>query len=100
MRPVPLRAQLVVVLICVQVYAVGVGLSYWMQSRAQSRLRESFRRDLGALAELPRLRDDLRRLDDLGNQYLVTGNEAALDERADVLNDMKMTSYRLSAQLS
>lgn len=100
MRAIPLRAQLVVVLILVQLYSLGVGVSYWLQNRAHQRLEESFRRDLAALSQLPRLRDRLRRLDAVTDNYLLTGSPSWLKERQETLEEVRRLDQGLADVLA
>ena len=73
MKTPNLRTQLVLVSGLVWVYSLGVGASYWRESRAHARLEASFHQSLAVLASLPRLREELRRRDQNGDQYLLTG---------------------------
>ena len=100
MKTLPLRAQLVVVIVLVQLYSVGVGLSYWIQTRAYVSLDESSRRELAALARLPRLRDRLRRLDSTTDKYLLMGDVSWLRERLGTLREVHTLTQDLSGLLS
>ena len=85
MRKLALRTQLVLVAGLVQLDSIGVGAAYWSQSRAHARLERSFHRGLTALASLPRLRDELAKVDLAGDQYLATGQASWLDRREEAL---------------
>ncbi len=81
MKTPNLRTQLVLVTGLVWVYSLGVGASYWQQSRAHARLESSFHQGLTILSSLPRLRDQLRQVDQAGDQYLLSGQLSWLDRR-------------------
>lgn len=73
MRSPGLRTQLVLVSGLVWLYSLGVGASYWGQSVAHARLEASFHQGLTMLSVMPRLRDELRAVDQAGDQYLLSG---------------------------
>jgi len=100
MKALPLRAQLVVVIVLVQLYSVGVGFSYWIQTRAYGSLEESSRRELAALSRLPRLRDRLRQFDSTTDKYLLTGDVSWLKERQEMLREVHKLTQDLSGFLS
>lgn len=85
MRSPTLRTQLVLAAGLVQLYSLGVGASYWLQDRAHQRLEASMQEGLTVLSSLPRLRDNLRALDQAGDQYLLTGQENWLERREELL---------------
>ena len=89
MRPPNLRTQLVLASGLVWVYSLGVGASYWRQSRAHARLESSFHQGLTVLSALPRLRDELRRVDQAGDQYLLSGQPSWLDRREESLSQVR-----------
>ena len=84
-----LRTQLLLVVAFVQLYAIGVGLAYWIQTRAQERLEYAFEQDLAVLTKLPRLRDRLRELDGAPGRYLLVGGPERLKRRQSALTDMR-----------
>ena len=69
-----LRAQLLFIVAFLQLFALGVGLAYRLQIGAVDRLESSLEEDLAVLARLPRLRENLRRLDQLAKDYLTSGS--------------------------
>ncbi|MBI4422820.1 MAG: hypothetical protein HY554_03790 [Elusimicrobia bacterium] len=76
-----LRTQLLLVVAFVELYTVGMGLSYWVQAHAQERLEQAFREDLAVLTKLPQLRDELRVLDEATDRYLLEGSARWLEQR-------------------
>jgi two-component system sensor histidine kinase BaeS len=97
MKTPNLRTQLVLVSGLVWLYSLGVGASYWRESRAHARLEASFHRSLAMLSSLPRLRDELRRLDQNGDQYLLTGQPAWLARREKSLDSVRALLGELDA---
>ncbi len=92
-----LKTRLVLVAILLQLYCLGVGASFWIQSGARHRLEESLSRDLAVLGKLPRLRDQLRQLDLLTDRYLAGGSARSLDKRREVLAEVRRTLGELSS---
>jgi signal transduction histidine kinase len=80
-------------------FLAGAGWMYWLQSRAQTDLAHSFQQDLGTLVRLPRLRERLRQIDLLTDQYLLTGNERWLAKRRDALLQVRLTIDDLRPRL-
>lgn len=97
MRPLRLRAQLVVVAGLFLVYTAGVGMASWLQVRAHARLEARFHESLTVLANLPRLRDRLRRVDQATAQYLMTGQRSWLDRREESLEDVRALTGGIGA---
>ena len=89
MKSPNLRTQLVLVSGLVWVYSLGVGASYWRQNRSHARLETSFHQGLTVLAALPRLRDELRRVDQTGDQYLLSGKPVWLERREESLDQVR-----------
>lgn len=85
MKGLKLRTQLLLIVAFIELYTIGVGLSYWVQANAQERLEYSFRQDLAVLTKLPRLRDTLRELDDSTGRYLLVGRRENLERRSAAL---------------
>lgn len=94
-----LRTQLLLVVAFIELFAIGMGLSYWVQFQAQERLERSFREDLVTLSKLPRLRDALRTLDDATDRYLVSGDRRSLERRQAALADLRATVGEISGIL-
>ncbi|MDD5301717.1 MAG: ATP-binding protein [Elusimicrobia bacterium] len=88
MKTPNLRTQLVLASGLVWVYSLGVGASYWRQSRAHARLETAFHQGLTVLSSLPRLRDELRRVDQNGDQYLLSGQPSWLERREEALDQV------------
>lgn len=97
MKALPLRRQLAAVVVFLQLCSLGVGLAYWHQTRAHVRLEQSFQHDLAVLSRLPRLRDDLRRLDLWTDRFLVSGEEQALEKRGAALQEVRKVDRELAA---
>ncbi|MBI4346398.1 MAG: HAMP domain-containing histidine kinase, partial [Elusimicrobia bacterium] len=95
-RGLGLRTQLLLVVAFIELFAIGMGLSYWVQFQAQERLERSFREDLVTLSKLPRLRDALRRLDDSTDRYLLSGDRKSLERRQAALADLRATVTEIS----
>lgn len=89
MRPAGLRTQWAFVSVLLPAYALAAGAALWLQFRAHADLEASFQRDLGALVELPRLRDALRRLELTTGQYLLSGDRRLLDSRRQTLAELR-----------
>ncbi len=100
MKTPNLRTQLVLASGLVWVYSLGVGASYWRQSRAHARLEASFHQGLTVLSSLPRLRDALRRVDQAGGQYLLSGQPAWLERREESLEQVRSLLRELDAAVS
>jgi signal transduction histidine kinase len=100
MKTPNLRTQLVLVSGLVWVYSLGVGASYWRQSRAHTRLEASFHQGLTVLSSLPRLRDELRRVDQNGDQYLLSGQPSWLERREESLEQVRTLLRELDASVS
>lgn len=99
MKSPTLRTQLVLAAGLVQLYSLGVGASYWLQDRAHQRLERSLQEGLTVLSSLPKLRDNLRALDQAGDQYLLTGQEPWLDRREETLARVRADLAGLSEGL-
>ncbi len=97
MKTPNLRTQLVLVSGLVWVYSLGVGASYWKQSRAHVRLEAAFHQGLTVLSSLPRLRDELRRVDQAGDQYLLSGQPSWLERREESLAQVRALLRELDA---
>lgn len=95
-----LRSQLTIVLLFMAVYTVVVAVSYLSVSRSQSDLEEAFQQDLMVLTRLPRLGDQLRQVELLTNQYLLTGNKSWVAARKRVTDDIFATEKDLTGLLS
>ncbi|HEX4048501.1 MAG TPA: hypothetical protein VH309_11730, partial [Elusimicrobiota bacterium] len=100
MKAPNLRSQLVVVAGIFLLYSAGVGASFWLESRAHARLEAQFHESLTVLSSLPDLRDDLHRVDQTTDQYLLTGQRAWLDKRDEALGSVRDLERELSAVLS
>jgi signal transduction histidine kinase len=100
MKTPNLRTQLVLASGLVWVYSLGVGASYWRQSRAHTRLETAFHQGLTVLSSLPRLRDELRRVDQAGDQYLLSGQAAQLERREESLALVRSLLGELDAAAS
>lgn len=100
MKTLALRTQLLFVIFFIWLYSVCVGLSYWVQSQAHAKLEESFHQELSVLSQLPRLRDALRQLDLLTDNYLLTGNTRWLDKRQNILTATRRMEKDLPELLS
>lgn len=100
MRSPTLRTQLVLAAGLVQLYSLGVGASYWLQDRAHQRLEHSLQEGLTVLSSLPRLRDNLRALDQAGDQYLLTGQDSWLERREELLGRVRADLSSLSEGLA
>ncbi|MBI5201091.1 MAG: HAMP domain-containing histidine kinase [Elusimicrobia bacterium] len=94
-----LKTQLLLVVAFVELFAIGMGLSYLLQSQAQERLERSFREDLVVLTKLPQLRDSLRSLDDATDRYLVSGDRKSLERRQSALADLRSTTHDIDSVL-
>ena len=94
-----LRTQLLLVVAFVELFAIGMGLSYLLQAHAQERLERSFQEDLVTLTKLPQLRDSLRSLDDATDHYLVSGDRKSLERRQRALADLRATVADLDSVL-
>jgi signal transduction histidine kinase len=94
-----LRTQLPILIFFLTVYCAAVGVSYSLQSRAQSDLEAAFHEDLAVLTKLPRLGDELRHLELLTNEYLLTGNETWISDRLLLIADIRKTQAELSVLL-
>jgi signal transduction histidine kinase len=70
--------------------------AFWLQARSHGELEAAFQRELGLLVQLPRLREDVLRLEQATNQYLQTGGARPLAARRAVLSDLR----RLEAGLA
>lgn len=97
MKPRSLRTQVVVAAGLVWLYSLGVGASYWVQSRAHARLERSFHGGLTVLSTLPRLRDSLRQLDQAGDQYLIGGQASSLERRDETVSLVRDLLTQLAA---
>ncbi len=100
MRTPGLRTQLVIVSGLVWLYSLGVGASYWGQSVAHARLEASFHQGLTMLSVMPRLRDELRAVDQSGDQYLLSGAPSWLDRREESLKQVRGLLEELAAAAS
>ena len=90
LRHLRLRSQLTIVLLCLAAYTVVVALSYRAVERAQSDLEAAFENDLAVLSRLPRLGDQLRHVELLTGQYLLTGNPSWAKERRLVIHEVSI----------
>ena len=72
------RAQWLVASVLVPAFTLAAGTAFWLQARGHAELESSFQRELGLLVQLPRLREDVRRLDEATNQYLQGGDRRQL----------------------
>lgn len=90
------RAQWLVASVLVPAFTLAAGTAFWMQARGHAELEAAFQRELGLLVQLPRLREDVRRLDEATDQYLQSGDRRRLDERRAALEDLR----RLQAGLA
>jgi|CXWL01.1.fsa_nt_gi signal transduction histidine kinase len=97
MKSPNLRTKLVLVSGLVWVYSLGVGASYWWQNRSHARLEASFHQGLIVLDTLPRLRDELRRVDQAGDKYLLSGQASWLERREDYLEQVHALLQELDA---
>ncbi len=100
MRRLRLRTQLSLVVVFLTIYSLAVLISYRIQARAQSDLETAFQNDLAVLTRLPRLDDELRHLELLTDQYLLTGNPAWLHERRRVAADISRLEGDLTRLLA
>ncbi len=100
MKAPNLPSQLAVVAGLFLLYSAGVGASFWLESRAQSRLLTQFHESLTVLSSLPNLRDGLHRVDQTTEQYLLTGSHSWLDRRDEALDKVRLIERELSAVLS
>jgi signal transduction histidine kinase len=89
MRPLTLRARIVLGTAVLALFLLGAGYAQRLQSVAQAELAQSFEQDLGTLLKLPRLRARLRRVDLLTDQYLLTGNPRWLRSRQAALGQVR-----------
>ena len=99
MRHLRLQAQLPILLFFLALYTIAVGISFRSQTRAQVELENAFHTDLRVLTSLPRLGDDLRHLELLTNEYLLTGNADWLSERKRVVGDIRGRAMELRGLL-
>jgi signal transduction histidine kinase len=76
-----LRSVLAGVLLLLAVYFAGAVAAYWIQSKADTALAESFDKDLASLTRLPALQEDIRQALHAADVYLLTGSPAHLAER-------------------
>ncbi|MDE2511936.1 MAG: hypothetical protein KGL74_12510 [Elusimicrobia bacterium] len=95
-----LRSQLIVVAGLFAVYSAGVGASFYLESRAHARLESQFHESLTVLSSLPRLRDQLRRVDQSTGQYLMTGQKSWLARRDESLDAVRAVERELSGVMS
>ncbi|MFI5361030.1 MAG: sensor histidine kinase [Elusimicrobiota bacterium] len=100
MKAPNLRSQLVVVAGLFLLYSAGVGVSFWMETRAHARLEAQFHESLTVLSSLPNLRDRLRSVEQSTDQYLSSGARAWLDRRDASLDEIRAIERALSAVLS
>jgi signal transduction histidine kinase len=94
-----LRTKVGLAVALLALFLAGAGWMYWLQSRAQTDLAHSFQQDLGTLVRLPRLRERLRQIDLLTDQYLLTGNERWVAKRRDALLQVRLTIEDLRPRL-
>ena len=90
------RARWLLASVLVPAFTLAAAGAFWLQARGHAELEAAFQRELGLLVLLPRLREDVRRLDDATGQYLQSGDRARLAERRSALDDVR----RLEAALS
>ncbi len=100
LRHLRLRSQLTIVLLCLAAYTVVVALSYRAVERAQSDLEAAFENDLAVLSRLPRLGDQLRHVELLTGQYLLTGNPSWAKERRRVIHEVSIDQEELTHHMS
>lgn len=96
MRRLGVRAEWALASVLLPAFALASGAAFWLQSRSHARLEAAFQRELGLLVELPRLREDARRLEQATAQYLQNGDRRQLDARRRALEDLR----RLEAGLT
>ncbi len=89
MRPAALRTQWAFLSVLLPAFAVAAGAALRLQFRSHAELEASFERDLGALVELPRLRDGLRRLELTTGEYLSSGDRRLLDSRRETVEGLR-----------
>lgn len=91
-----LRSQLAFVAGLFIFYAGGVGFEFRVRARAHERLESQLHRSLAVLTNLPRLRDQLRRVDQATGQYLLSGNRVSLDRRDEAVDQIRKLEQDLS----
>lgn len=96
MKPIAPRVQWVLASILIPAFAIAAGVAFWVQARSHAELETAFQRELGLLVQLPRLREDVRRLEEATSRYLVSGDRRQLETRHGVLEDLR----RLEAGLA
>lgn len=99
-RKLRLQTQLPLLVFFLTLYSLAVGVSYAIQSKAQSDLEDAFHRDLAVLTKLPRLGDQLRHLELVTNEYLLTGNGDWLAERTRLIRDIRAADADLTELLT
>ncbi|UPT75665.1 MAG: ATP-binding protein [Elusimicrobiota bacterium] len=100
MRTPNLRTQLLLLTGLVWLYSLGFSAAYWRQNRAHARLESGFHQGLTVLSSLPRLRDQLRRVDQSGDQFLLSGQPSWLARRDEALEQVRGLLRELEAAAS
>ncbi|TBR22102.1 HAMP domain-containing histidine kinase [bacterium] len=97
MKPLGPRAQWLLASVLIPAFALFAAGAFWLQARSHAGLEAAFQRELGLLVQLPRLREDVRRLEEATNRYLVGGDRRQLDVRRRVLEDLRRLEAGLAA---
>ncbi|MHB2025036.1 MAG: sensor histidine kinase [Elusimicrobiota bacterium] len=100
MRPLGIKTQFIAAVAFMFVFALGVSVSQWLKSNAESEAAVALHQDLAVAIKLPRLKSLFYELDLLTFQYLKTGNPLWLDRRREVIELIEKTQADLSALLS
>ncbi|MDE2237210.1 MAG: hypothetical protein KGK30_04925, partial [Elusimicrobia bacterium] len=95
-----LRSQLVIAAACLALYTIAVATAFQNLNRAEEALEMAFHQDRIVLTRLPRLGDDLRHVELLTNQYLLTGEPAWLYERRRLIGEIGNTEDELDVLIS
>ena len=96
MNRLSVRARWALMTALAPAFALAAALSFRVQARGHAELEAAFQRELGLLVQLPRLREDVRRLEEATTRYLAGGDRRLLADRNRVLEDAR----RLQAGLA
>lgn len=91
-----MRLEWALASVLVPAFTLAAGTAFWLQERGHAELEASFQRELGMLVQLPRLREDVRRVEQATNQFLQGGGTRQLEVRRAALDDLR----RLEAGLA
>lgn len=95
LRALTLRTQYLLIVAFLAMFALGASLAHFQRSRAQADLAISLQRDIAVATKLPRLKNQLRRLDLSTAQYLETGDPMWLEQHESVLAELQRTQQDL-----